>query len=352
MMRYRYQHRMSDLPAKAAYAKGESAEDASLIARLVQSHKSRQETPSGIWSDIYSDRHQDIVAILNSNDSARIQQLFRNPVASDFLYGFDSLAKSLRDGGMRIEDQHMPRLVLDAFVTLAEAIKARRVDFPENYRMGSGTSFDCETVLSQIDAAIGFKFSIPNPFPSEYGLVTERGIASFRVPQALYQAWRISQLVSGLPNPRILEIGGGLGRTALYARQFGILDYSVVDIPISSLAQGYFLGRTIGENHVALAGEPGSPSQIKLISASTFLSDTSRYDLIVNIDSLTEIGRRAADDYWRAIESRSDIFFSVNHEANKFTVADLMGPTPASRAPYWLRRGYVEEIVHFSTARP
>jgi hypothetical protein len=119
---------MSDLPVKAAYAQGERAEDAALIARLVRSHKSRQETPSGIWSDIYSDRHQDIVAKLDSNDEVKIQELFRNPVTSDLLYGFDSLARSLRVGGLRIEDQHMPRLVLDAFVTLAEAIKARRSD--------------------------------------------------------------------------------------------------------------------------------------------------------------------------------------------------------------------------------
>jgi hypothetical protein len=344
MMRYRYQHRMGDLPVKAAYAKGQRAEDAALIARLVRSHKTRQETPTDIWLKIYSDHHQDIIAILNSDDGTKIQELFRDPVTSDLLFGFDSLAKSLR-AARRIEDRHMPRLVFDAFVTLAEAIKARRVEWPENYRIGMRNKFEAEVVLSQIDTAIGFKFPIPNPYPAEYGLVTDRGIASFRVPQALYQAWRISQLVSGRTNPRILEIGGGLGRTAYYARQFGVLDYTIVDIPISSLAQGYFLGRTVGEDQVALVGEAGTPSQIKLISPSTFLNDTSRYDLIVNIDSLTEVGRKAADQYWQAIQARSDIFFSVNHEANEFTVADLIGSTPARRAPYWLRRGYVEEIV-------
>jgi len=176
---------------------------------------------------------------------------------------------------------------------------------------------------------------------------------SYRVPQAIYQAWRISQLVSGIANPKVLEIGGGLGRTALYARQFGITDYTIVDIPVSSLAQGNFLGRVLGdERKISLFGEEGaSADQVKLFPPSYFLDGSGRYDVVLNADSLTEIGIVAARQYWSAIKARADVFLSINHEANEFTVASLIKETPSivqrSRSPYWMRRGYVEEVCTF-----
>jgi putative sugar O-methyltransferase len=183
-------------------------------------------------------------------------------------------------------------------------------------------------------------------------LVSSRGIVSFRVPQALYQAWRIAQLLKGVDKPRVLEIGGGLGRTAFYARQFGIRDYTIIDIPVSSLAQGYFLGRTLGEEQVSLFGETAGAEQVKIMPPGFFLDGTDRYDLVVNVDSLTEIGRVAADQYWSAIEARASKFLSINHEANEFTVAQLIseaGHSAVSRTPYWMRRGFVEEVVEFAT---
>src|SRR5205823_4579304 len=173
--------------------------------------------------------------------------------------------------------------------------------------------------LKLIDRSLGFKVPVPNPFPEEYGLISERGIISYRVPQALYQAWRISRLVRDIKNPRVLEIGGGLGRTAYYARQFGIRDYTIVDIPVSSLAQGYFLGRVLGGDGVALFGEPLSGDRVKLMPPALFLDGTESYDLVINVDSLTEIGRAAAEQYWAAIRARSGVFLSINHEANEFT---------------------------------
>jgi hypothetical protein len=41
------------------------------------------------------------------------------------------------------------------------------------------------------------------------------------------------------------------------------------------------------------------------------------------------------------------MFLSINHERQRFTVRELfskIGLTAASRAPYWMRRGYVEEV--------
>jgi hypothetical protein len=268
-------------------------------------------------------------------------------------FGFDSTARSLRAGGLRLEDRRAPSLALDGLATFAEALGARKMELPENYYIWRVNSIHTDEVLAQIDRVLGFTLPVPNPFPAEYGLVSSRGIISYRVPQALYQAWRIARLLDGVESPKVLEIGGGLGRTAFYARQFGILDYTIIDIPVSSLAQGYFLGRTLGGNGVSLFGETATENQIKIMPPAFFLDGTGRYDLVVNVDSLTEIGRVAADRYWSAIGRRAGRLLSINHEANEFTVSQLISEgkhVRSTRVPYWMRRGFVEEVVEFASS--
>lgn len=350
--RYRYHRRRSSLDAKGGYAAGESCDDRSLIDRLVQGYSLRSERLSGQWSDIFLDRHADISAAFADRDRPRIEEILRNPVTSDLLFGFDGTARSLRAGGRRIEDRHGPALALDGLATFAEALGARKVELPENYYFWRVNRIGADQVFAQIDQAVGLKIPVPNPFPSEWGLISGRGIVSFRVPQALYQAWRIAQLLKGIEKPRVLEIGGGLGRTAFYVRHFGIRDYTIIDIPVSSLAQGYFLGRSLGEENVAMFGEAVTDDQIKLLSPGCFLEGTDHYDLVVNVDSLTEIGRVAADEYWSAVQARAAKFLSINHEANEFTVAQLIRQNEhikVSRMPYWMRRGFVEELVEFAS---
>lgn len=303
-----------------------------MVDRLVASFKSRAEQPTGQWADIHSERHADIRQAIAADDRARIERILRDPVTSDIFFGFDSTVRSLRVGGLRIEDRHAPRLVLDGLVTFAEAIGARPLEDPENYGLRRHP-IAVEKVLEQIDRALGVGFKVPNPYRGEYGLATPRGVVSFRVPQAIYQAWRIARLLDGVERPRVLEIGGGLGRTAYYARAFGVRDYAIVDIPVSSLAQGYFLGRVLGPEAVALYGEQGGADAIKLLSPAEFMQGGERYDLIVNVDSLTEIGRQAADEYWQQIRARAERFLSINHEANEFTVTELIAPTRSSRTP-------------------
>ena len=351
--RYCYHRRPDSLAPIAAFSKGIDADDAQLIDRAVASYVRRAELPSGQWADIFLDRHSDIHDAIVRNDRPRIEEILRKPVSSDLMFGFDSMARSLRRVH-RIEDAHAPAMTLDALICLAEAIGARRIENPENYTWRTARTTTDE-VVSQIEQAFQFQLPVPNPFPDEYGLVSRRGIMSYRVPQAIYQAWRVSQLVRGVSNPKVLEIGGGLGRTALYARHFGVSDYTIIDIPVSSLAQGYFLGRVVGDNAVQLHGEAPvgeSANRIKILSPQSFLEGSERYDLVLNADSLTEIGQAAANEYWSAIRQRAKVLLSINHEANDVTVARLIkestGVAHASRVPHWMRRGYAEEVVTFA----
>jgi hypothetical protein len=336
--------------ASAAAVIGDSRGDDRLIDRLAASYRLRSESPTGAWAETV-ERHADIHAAILGDDRGRMQQILRDPGTSDLMYGFENNTRSLHRS-RRLEDIHEPGLTLDAMICLAEAMGARAEDNPEAY-MWRPARTGIDEVLGQIEAALGFEIPVPNPFPRECGCASARGIVSYRVPQALYQAWRIAQLAAGIPRPRVLEIGGGLGRTAFYARQFGIADYTIVDIPVSSLAQGNFLGRVLGEEEISLYGEAGATArQIKLLPPAAFLEGSERYDVVLNVDSLTEIGIAAARQYWSSIRAQAGVFLSINHEANDFTVAGLIkesgGVAPYSRSRYWLRRGYVEEVICFS----
>jgi hypothetical protein len=116
-------------------------------------------------------------------------------------------------------------------------------------------------------------------------------------------------------------------------------------LPLTSVAQGYFLGRTLGPGAISLFKE--ARSSIAILPPSAFLNSDDRYDVVLNADSLTELNREEASAYCAAFRDRANIFLSINHEINPFTVRELYaavaGPS-VSRSPYWMRGGYVEEI--------
>jgi hypothetical protein len=147
----------------------------------------------------------------------------------------------------------------------------------------------------------------------------------------------------------VLEIGAGLGYVAYYASQLGIHDYTIVDLPMTNAAQAYFLGRSLGEDRLVLEGEEPDRARaaVKIGPPRGIHEEATAFDLALNVDSLTEVGASAADDYSDRILKLAPAFLSVNHEANAYTVRDLFAARGAviERFPYWLRAGYVEEII-------
>ena len=300
-----------------------------------------------LWSDIFMQLQNEIHLAFIDGDNEKIVDILRNPGNYNLFYGFENLCRNLIKN-KRLEDLLEPEMAMDSLLSLCEAVGVSTMSNPESLKIGKAIS--AESAIQLLENEFGFKLCFPNPFEGEYGIETARGIASYRAIQAVYQAWKISRIIKDIPNPRILEIGGGLGRTAYYCKYFGIHDYTIVDIPISSIAQGNFLGRVLPENNLILLGESSDAEdvKIKLIDPQTFFSSDKKYDLIVNVDSLPELDINIAKHYLRKIEEVGDFFLSINHEFNSFTVNSIWKETPRLnklyRNPYWLRRGHVEEL--------
>ena len=276
------------------------------------------------------------------------ERILRDPASTQLHHGFDTTVADLTKRLIASEatSRGLAKTCKMKLLTLGDALGVTRLDNPETYCAYPEPPPAPETdeLLERIERALGSRIDFPNPFPNEFGLATKRGVAGYRAINALYQAYRIKTLVARIRNPRILEIGGGTGRTAYYAYKLGLKNYSIVDLPFTAISQGYFLGRTLGLDSIAADGEPGTADAAKLYAPDTFFARRERYDLIVNVDSLTEMGWETASAYWKAIRSRAARFLSINHESNEFTVRQLPGLAPQTRYPYWMRRGYVEEL--------
>jgi len=129
-------------------------------------------------------------------------------------------------------------------------------------------------------------------------------------------------------------------------------NYTQVDVPMTVICRGYYLMRCLGEDAVALLGEPRrNRDQIRIVHPEDFFSSGEHFDLIANVDSLSELGHDLAVQYLKKIYRVCPAFLSINHEANSIRTIDLLKELGRSykvfRYPYWMRQGYVEEFVKF-----
>jgi hypothetical protein len=235
-------------------------------------------------------------------------------------------------------------LLADGLLRLAEAVGAVPLWYPEHHFDRQG-GINIGQTLDAIESKIGMVVDFPNPFPNEFGIRTSRGVASYRTFQSIYQAWRLFCL-SKIYGERIVEIGPGLGRTAYYARKFGLSNYTTIDLPLGNIAQASFLSRALGEDEIALPGEQARIGQVRIETPSWYLATDERFDIAFNADSITEIAFDNANAYANKIVATSRAFVSINHEINAFKTADLaaLKTVAVQRFPYWMRKGYAEEL--------
>lgn len=350
---HHHPHRLAG--ALAVVAEDAPGDDAELISRVAAAYRRAVRTPIGpkdsAWLSTFAEYNRAAHETLESGDDAAAARLLRNPASSMLFYGFHSVHSAYVSKNEEERWQRWRhRQAYDNLLQLTRAVGIRRVENPE-----ANHDFDeapgVETLLEELDAEFGFRIEFPNLFAGEIGLATSRGVAHYRALQALYQAWRIRRLLRDVPRPRVLEIGAGLGLTAYYATKLGLTDYTIIDIPMTNVAQGYFLGRVLGPQAISLWGETAAAT-VRVLPPVAYQDRDDRFDLIVNVDSLTEMAEPTAREYLERAAGKTPRFLSINHEHNAFTVAELCRgrrDTRIERAPCWARRGYVEELIEFQS---
>ena len=320
------------------------------VRRLCRSYKHQLGVFEGFgesfWGS-FADKNKQVHEALLRSDIDAAAAIVRNPSSTDLFYGFDSSGAELIDLFRSNPGQVQGTInsVCDRLLRSSEAIGARRMLYPEAALDANPP--DVDQLLTDIEAKLGISLTFPNVFPDEFGVETSKGVISYRAVQALYQAWRIRQIT----DKSVVEIGAGLGRTAYYARAFGLRDYTIIDIPLTTIAQAAFLSNALGENAITLPGETAQHGCIRIETPSWFYGTSERFALAANIDSMVEMDRSHAERYADKISRHCDAFWSVNHEYNPFVVSDLKALNhPYHRSPYWLRKGYAEHLYKFTTS--
>jgi hypothetical protein len=334
--------------------------DWKLIDRIMDfyaySIERRPTQASGVWATINKHKENVHNALL-SGDRIEVFYFLSQPANSMLMHGFDfPTSHSIKNIDSINWLQNYRSLCLGALRRLAEALAAMPLVLPEAYGIASDVCsnkpISVDDLIRLIIDKLGIALEERKVFESELGLEICQSVVSYRAIQSIFQASRIKSLLlasnCSIADSPVLEIGGGTGRTAYYAYLLGLRNYSLVDLPISAVVQAYYLGMQIGGNNIWLEGEPEKQCAIKIYLPDTVLgSNKVLYKLIANFDSLVEFSLEDAEAYIEFILANSAIFLSVNRESKEFSVNSLLlkRGVNTTRTPYWLRQGYVEEIV-------
>jgi hypothetical protein len=355
-------HRHHALCASPAISSGSTVFNRTVVERLLRAYRSSHSGQYGkdsMWVGFFNNYQIEMHKIFMGDDVEKAFRVLSNPQENNLFYGFDELcsifAKQRHDSISAIALREQ-----DNLIRLAEAIGAICLENPEtpkSWHRYKDTSTD--EIVGLIEAKLGKEICFPDLYPGAAGLKSCRGLIGYRALQSLYFAIQLHRFSRDLPQlnrpVKICEIGAGLGRSAYYASQFGLRDYTLVDIPMTAISQGYYLIQLLGETVVVLPGEKRtSDLQVRIMHPDEFFASDEKYDVVANMDSLTELGRELATQYIEKISRSARCLVSINHESNPIRVFDLIEeagrPYKVQRFPCWMRRGYVEEYVQFDYA--
>lgn len=361
-----------NLSAPVAYNRARLAtgdDDRKLVVRIIEAYcRTIDENFYGddsMWR-LFRQHQGTVHTALVEHNVADVTRILRDADQSDLLFGYEMYQFAEREREERgplsllVHDttaQEAANMTMDFLARLAEALDVVPLEYPEGeYGVAWGVNLlrDPDDVARRIEEHVGFALPILPVQSGLAGLAIRDGMVNGKTMPAAYIVHRMGQLL-GDGTRRVLEIGAGLGYTVVYAHRLGITDYTVVDLPMTNVAQAYFIGRTVGEEQIVLEGEPGQDRADAIkIRTPIFVRESARpFDLITNVDSLTEVGRERAAEYARWIFRSAPVFLSVNHEANGFAVGDLFKGLGAvvDRFPFWMRNGYTEEIIRVPSAQ-
>jgi putative sugar O-methyltransferase len=171
--------------------------------------------------------------------------------------------------------------------------------------------------------------SVGNPI----GLPLSGGVVGAETLRHAYNAQEMANLLQGVRQPEVLEIGGGFGGQAYQVigqlRREGRppASYLDFDLPEVQIVAGYFLMGALGEDEVCLCGE-GEPADRPPVGVFPHFSidemPDDSVDLVFNSHSFSEMDRTSARHYLHVIERICrGYFFHINHDTSlTFTQPD------------------------------
>jgi hypothetical protein len=342
-------------------------EDIALCERLIAAYRAalggragEQQVDSGVWAWIYETRQRELAGVLDSGDARALARSLAAMFRSTYVLGMAPGAL-LDHSHSRLGGRIWRVKSVDGLVSLAEALGIVGVQDAEQGSATRALDDGLAALVARVEARLGYSIDFPD-VGAPHGVPVDGRLLTIDSAEQIYAALRVEQaLRQHLPAttvkaPRIVEIGGGYGSMAHWFLQGTIVPerYTIVDLPIVGVLQGYFLSRTLGASEVSLLGE--QPARVVLLPNTALAEVQAPFDVLVNKDSMPEMPTDAVLEYleW-ARTSCSGIFFSCNQESTQDVHGDELGMVPRlveqtagfrrlRRDLSWVRAGYIEEI--------
>lgn len=244
-----------------------------------------------------------------------------------------------------------------ALLRLAEAIGVRGIQNPEGAvnpepKCNEKKIF-ADDLFRMIKKAVGIDFKMPE-FDGNKDNMLHIGENEYLYSRYCYYLLLLKRILDQFPDRRtsIVEIGAGIGLLGYFLDSCGYKDYTIIDLARINAIQAYFLHKNLPERQIVLSGELEHPflkqysDTIRILHVSDYAEvPIGRYDLMVNMDGLTEMNIEDAKGYLNS--DCACHVLSVNHEQNDFRVIEIYDPELRIlkyRYPFHARAGYVEEM--------
>jgi len=308
------------------------------------------------WDDNRSEYHGDLLRILESGDPRRLADYLSTMHQQKATYGvsgnitqYQQLKRSSYSRKKEVAE------IKDVLVSFAEALDILPYEATVPYVAKNNIYVDTNSLMEKIEKKLGIEIAPPPVEGGLFKLSVKKGALDLRDLWSLYAAWVIHKAL-GANQESVAEIGGGLGKVSVYALRFAFKDYSLFDLPIMNVMTAWHLIKALPSENILLYGESDKKEAIRVLPYWEF--PVKKYALVLNQDSFPEMAQEIIEDYLKKIKISSRYFLSINHEhqAPLFPGADqrnlvvpaivktMEGFQRVQRFPYWLRKGYVEEL--------
>jgi hypothetical protein len=334
--------------------------DIALCERLIDAFaraEAESPAPPGLWTDdLFQDRQRQLRDALERREPTLLAERLASMFRSDFVLGLAPGSLGVGQTGFAAK---LARLdALNKLVALAESQGVARLENPEQGRVGLAFAEGIDALVARTEAALGLSLDFPD-VGAAYGIRAAGHLITGDTPDQIYAAARLREAMrSFLPDSqfrlRVVEIGGGYGGMAYWLLQMIDPQYTIIDLPIVNVLQGYFLSQALDTAEVSLYGE--APRRIAITPTHALSSVPAPIDVLANKDSMPEIPTQTALHYlsWAQANCRG-ILYSYNQEAAAIAegmpqnvVPELIerfgGFLRLRRDASWLRRGYAEEV--------
>ena len=344
------------------YLSPDESDNTQICQRLIVAYNKaisdRDESGDGVWEGLSSSCHTELLGHLKSGDCKELglilSQMFVNPVTTGLMLGKGSFITTRKNPYFVALDWH------DKAISLGQAMGVVPMQNPEQGIYGNILHLDSLDIFHRSIDRLGCH-PLPPQVGAMFGVRTAEGVVPVNYLLHLYTAQRLST-ISNQKTDCYLEIGGGVGLLAYIVASMGAKQYSIIDLPLVNVLQGYVLLKSDLAKSVQLFGEDDLDleSVIKILPTSIIGElPTKSFDIIINQDSLPEMAKGTMNGYLEAIQrlsKQNGLFLSINQEAQAPSGAGSeqgwvhdacrgeKGMKILYRVPYWLRKGYVEEL--------